>query len=191
MMPDIAGKRYGRLVAIEQACTAKWRFQCDCGKETIALVSNVRRGKTRSCGCGRGKFTHGMSSAPEYAVWEGIIRRCDNPTSGNYQRYGGRGITVCDRWRSFENFFADMGIRPSDLHSIDRIDNDGNYEPGNCRWITRKEQQRNRRVNRVVDYDGRRMTLVEAAELAGIKYGTVAARLCRGWSPERALCTSV
>jgi hypothetical protein len=125
---------------------------------------------------------------PEYRVWINMKSRCYNPNAPLYERWGGRGISVCERWlTSFQNFFADMGTRPSARHSIDRIDVDGNYEPDNCRWATFKEQSRNQTNNRIVDLDGRRMTLAEAVEQAPVPYNTVLYRLRRGWSVEDAI----
>jgi hypothetical protein len=105
----------------------------------------------------------------------------------NAKNYRDRGITVCERWRTFENFLADMGERPSRLYSLDRIDVNGNYEPGNCRWATRTEQMRNKRTNVMVEYRGRRMCLKAATDLAGVPYGRAQARLARGCSAEEAL----
>ena len=130
---------------------------------------------------------------PEYVVWAGIIQRCTDPGCGSYQRYGGRGITVCDRWRnSFENFLADMGPRPGLEYSIDRINNGGNYEPGNCRWATREEQRSNTRRNRVIEWNGVRRTLAQWERSLGMRRGTLQARLDQHhWSLERALTTPV
>ena len=125
-----------------------WKCKCDCGTEKILQRSNITCGRTTSCGCNKYK-THGKSFAPEYIAWAGMIQRCNNPKAPHYFNYGERGITVCDRWlHSFEDFYADMGDRPSDGHSIERKDVNGNYEPSNCVWATRFEQQRNIRVQK-------------------------------------------
>lgn len=116
-----------------------------------------------------------------------MLGRCQNLTDQAFRDYGGRGIRVCERWLAFENFYADMGPRPSPKHSIDRIDNDGNYEPGNVRWATVKQQARNTRCSRIVRFGGRTMSLAEAAELAGLNISTVRGRFSRGWSMEEAL----
>lgn len=162
------GDRFGRLVAMSGEMTPRdakgnrkshWLCKCDCGNESKVVTNNLKNGHTRSCGCLVGdttremRFVHGMSKraerAAEYGVWSGINTRCFNKNSHSFHHYGGRGITVCDRWRnSFTAFLEDMGPRPSPQHSIDRWpNNDGNYEPGNCRWATRVEQVRNRRVS--------------------------------------------
>lgn len=132
--------------------------------------------------------THGMTDSPEYRSWQRMKERCSNPRADSYHRYGGSGIKVCDLWiGSFEAFLADMGPRPSLNHSIDRTDNERNYEPGNCRWATRKEQNRNQRSNRIVELGGERISLAEAAERAGVEYFKARDRLNRGWSVDRAL----
>jgi hypothetical protein len=131
---------------------------------------------------------HGMHDSPEHKAWRSMKHRCANPRSGRYDRYGARGITVCQRWReSFESFYADMGSRPSPDHSIDRINNDGNYEPGNCRWATTAEQNRNRSDNVRLSFDGREMTASEWARELCINRRTLYLRLSTGWTIENAL----
>lgn len=162
---NLIGQRFGALMVVERYAEntrlgkSKWLCRCGCGTEIVAVSGNLTHGNTKSCGCmkaawcGGVKTSHGMSrhrggapSAPEYNSWCGMIARCENPNAPKYADYGGRGITVCDRRRdSFETFFEDMGPRPTPGHSIDRIDVDGNYEPGNCRWATAKVQANNQR----------------------------------------------
>jgi hypothetical protein len=169
----------------------EWLFKCDCGNEITAAGALVRFGSPKSCGCSTealkaAKVTkHGGAKraghAPEYAVWAGMIQRCTNPADLNYHNYGGRGITVCDRWReSFEAFKSDMGPRPSQRHTIDRIDVNGNYEPSNCRWATATEQARNTRSNRRITVGDVTLCVAEWAERSGIPIETVHARLYRG-----------
>ncbi len=143
-----AGQRYGRLVAIRRTRTSAgksmWLFQCDCGEKHTARGTHVRGGRISSCGCAWNK-KHGMIRTPEYYTWQNMIQRCTNPTNPRFYCYGARGITVCSRWFSFENFIADVGGRPSAYFSIDRIDNNGNYEPDNVRWATSEQQLSTRR----------------------------------------------
>lgn len=128
--------------------------------------------------------THGDSRSPEYLVWNAMRGRCLNPKNPAYIHYGARGIGICPRWLSYENFLADMGRRPSPAHELDRRDNDGDYEPGNCRWATHKEQTRNTRRNRIVTVRGQKMPLVAAAELLGITLDMARYRMRKGRSLE-------
>lgn len=156
---DLTGQRFGRLIAIDRAPNIKdnggswtaWLCKCECGAVVTVRTGCLRRGDTQSCGCLRSEIItkHGGSASPEYWVWHAMHQRCENPKHESYRNYGARGITVCERWREFADFIADMGPRPSPGHSIDRLDNDGPYEPGNCQWATKPEQGRNRRPAKV------------------------------------------
>lgn len=191
-MIDITGKRFGRLVVIRYVGDKAWECQCDCGKKTTGYASDMKRGFKKSCGCLRHEVckaihvTHGMSYSPEYRVWAAMLDRCRLKTDAGYKNYGGRGIEVCDRWYDFANFYSDMGPRPSG-YTIDRINNDGNYEPGNCRWATRAEQNRNSRNCHWLTVDGETKLIIDWSRQYGIGEGIIRTRLIRGWSVEDAV----
>lgn len=204
---DLTGKTFGLLTVISlseirEAGKAKdkrvlWFCQCECGRTKIVNGQQLRTGDTKSCGCqwrtGKHSITHGHTigkRTKEYSTWARMIARCENPSSERVaRRYRDRGIKVCNRWRcSFEAFFDDMGPRPSDRHSIDRIDNDGNYEPSNCRWATRSEQGRNTTRNRLITCRGQTKTLAEWAEISGVSCDVIRQRIDRdSWDSEKAI----
>lgn len=196
---DRAGIRYGSVVVVGRAPSyrgnARWCFKCDCGLYSIALGNDLQRGKVKSCGCenrGQRWLTHGQSQTPAYRAWQGMIQRCHNPDNPGYANYGGRGIKVCDRWKVFPNFYADMGARPGEGYSLDRIDNDRGYEPGNCRWTIADVQMNNMRRNRIIAHDGRAQTLAQWATEFGIHWDILRSRIDKyGWSIAKALTTPV
>lgn len=197
------GDRHGRLTVLEFIGTDSKhptiRCQCDCGVIVTVQMGNVRSGATKSCGCLRTEglrarsTTHGMSYTPEFKAWWGMRERCMNTSRPDFQRYGAKGIIVCPRWlESFDNFFADMGRRPSRKHSIDRIDTCGNYEPSNCRWATAKTQRINQRRVTLYTVHGITGTAKDLALHFGANKHTVHDRMWRlGWSIEDALAAGV
>ncbi len=196
---DLTGKRFGRLLVTGFAGRGSkkvliWNCRCDCGTECTAYGYILKRGAKRSCGClgsevtSKRSKTHGMTDSPTYKSWRSMIRRCEAPGDIGYPRYGGRGISVCDRWRaSFQAFLDDMGERPSKSYQIERIDNDDNYTPDNCRWATRKEQARNRRSQTILTFNGESLCVSEWAERMGVHRGRLQNRINLGWPAERIL----
>lgn len=181
------------LVVIGYA-NKKWLCRCDCGNEIAVYSHNLRSGSQDNCNCqtfsrqSRAKRKHGVANTPLYDVWRQMIRRCHDQSCESYQDYGARGILVCDRWReSPTHFIADMGPRPSVNHCIERIDNDGNYEPSNCTWATRSMQARNTRRTNLVTIDGRTQCLSDWAREFGVPRYRVTCRISRGWPAEEAL----
>lgn len=209
---DLAGRRFGMLEVMTRSQEKSrhgvlWLCVCDCGRHvalhTHQLIGGAGRGY-KSCGCawrlhlasGRAHLRHGHAGgpqSPEYRAWCAMRKRCENPRDGSFMRYGGRGINVCERWReSFEAFFDDMGPRPSAGHSIDRIDNNGPYAPGNCRWATRSQQMRNRnrfrsKPRHLVTFRGRTMGIVEWSGEFGWSRHIIESRLRNGWTVERTM----
>lgn len=167
-----------------------WFCKCSCGTEREVLEINLVRGATKGCGCVRvGIFTkiitkHGLRYSVEYAVWSTMKDRCLNPRNKQFKHYGGRGVKVCERWMQFENFISDMGKRPKGL-SLDRINNDGNYEPPNCRWATIREQSRNKRSNKVLIFNGKKMCVRDWDRHCGFKDSTIRNRIKLGWTGEK------
>ncbi len=189
---NLLGQRFGCLrvaaYAGRRCRRTYWRCQCTCGATTDVWAANLKNGHTRSCGClvVSANTTHGMTHSSEYRSWHMMKQRC-HPQHGG-PNYAGRGIAVCPRWwRSFATFLKDMGLKPTPQHSIERIDNNGDYERDNCRWATQKEQNRNTRANHLVTYRGKTLPVIAWCELTGVSKNCLLTRLNRGWSVEDAL----
>lgn len=203
---DLTGHRYGRWVVVGprviRAKNTYWTCRCDCGNTRIVHAGNLRSGGSTSCGCYNSELMTARNTrhngsrrgrkTVEYVAWEHLRKRCLNPSDKSYEGYGGRGITVCERWNDFAAFLADMGPRPSPKHSIDRIDVDGPYAPENCRWATAQEQANNKRNNRRLTLNGVTRTMSEWSRITGIGVATILNRIDRrGWSAEYALTATV
>lgn len=191
---DLTRKTFGRLTAQSPARTARgvsgWLCRCECGGTVTASTSSLRAGHSKSCGCLHAQMRHGKVGSRVHNIWSLMVGRCTNENSGSWEHYGGRGIEVCDRWKKFANFYADMGD-PSDGASLERKDVNGHYCPENCKWLNSKLQTRNRRSNRPLTHEGVTMTVVEWSERTGIHKRTILSRLRLGWTAERALTTPV
>lgn len=198
----LVGRRFVRLTVSQyvpgkRGVTAKWRCACDCGRIVVVGTYSLLRGKTKSCGCysldmiaerNRIRTMSARGKPPEYAVWCTMKARCHQPKRKDFPRYGGRGIVVCERWkRSFDAFLSDMGARPSALHSLDRIDNDGPYSPDNCAWATLHEQANNRSNNYNLDVNGVVKSLTQWGRDVGLSAQCIRWRLSAGWAPDRAI----
>lgn len=194
---DLMGRRFGALTVIDKLKSNKqgqtrWLCLCDCGNRSQPLGQSLRNGRIKSCGCmnktnATGRAIHGMARTPEYYSWYSMIGRCTNVNDDNWARYGGRGITVCDRWKkSFEDFLSDMGPRPKGK-TLDRINNNKGYEPGNCRWATWNEQARNKRTTIRFCIFGIMASAADWIEHAGGNYDLVMYRVKRGIDPAVAL----
>lgn len=194
---DLTAQRFGSLVVVERHGTADktratWLCRCDCGGTSVVRTLDLRAGKATTCGCSHGE-QHGLSGHPNYVNWYAMISRCTRRADAGYKFYGGRGITVCDRWsgpNGLAAFIEDMGTRPSPDHEIDRIDTNGNYEPNNCRWATRQQQCQNTRRNVFVTHNGETLCLTEWARRAGLAYKTLHHRIFKArWPMDKALST--
>lgn len=204
---DLSGRVFGYLTVKRlskrrsKAGSILWKCKCRCSKIVHVHTGSLKSKHVRSCGClhrekaaeqayaiGIANKTHGMTRSREYECWSRMLDRCFDKTKLAYVNYGKRGVTVCDRWKDFTLFYEDMGPRPGTEYSIDRINNDGNYEPGNCRWATQLQQQRNRRSNVKITYDGRTQCISEWAEEYGMPMGLVWERIQKmGWNVHDAL----
>lgn len=199
-LPIEIGGKYQKLTVVGRAAPSTpserhymYECVCECGGKTIQRSTYLMRGRVTSCGCSsiealKKRITkHSKYGTPLYRQWMGMLARCRNPKAVGYHRYGGRGISVCERWLSYENFYQDMHPRPSKEHSLGRIDNDGNYCPENVRWETRHSQSNNRSTSRFVTFDGKTLTLADWARHLGLKPKTLCERFRKGMSVDLAL----
>lgn len=198
---DLTGKKFDKLKVVSRADDyikpnghkiIQWHCVCECGNEVTVRAEYLTSGHTKSCGCKRlvsHTKTYGQTNTRLYKIWIGIKERCCNPKRNNYYLYGGRGIKLCDEWLNFENFYHwSVNNGYSNELTIDRIDNDLDYSPSNCRWATNKQQSNNRRSNRIIKYNGESHTLQEWSKITGINSNTIRMRIDKyGWSVEKAL----
>lgn len=206
---DLTGQKFGRWTVVSQAdrkhSQTYWNCVCECGKTKSVYSQSLVKGLSMSCGCARDEetarrnFKHGVCDGCHtkqpprtYNCWRNMKARCQNPNNHKYPIYGGRGIQVCERWQDFSNFLSDIGECHGNEFSIDRIDNDGNYELGNCRWATMEQQMSNQSTNNLVTFNGETKTVSQWSRQLGIKYGTILRRINSGnWSVEKALTEPV
>lgn len=197
----MVGKKFSMLTVLKEvgvygrAQHKTYLCSCDCGTKKVIVGASIRAGRTKSCGCLAKKTqfntdsakTHGLSRSRIYKIWLGMKQRCSDKSTGRTRRlYYDKGICVCDRWMDFVNFVDDMGL-PMKSMTIDRINGNGNYEPENCRWATKKEQANNTTANHQLSFDGKTMNIAQWSDQVGIKQNTIVYRLVRGWPVEKAL----
>jgi len=206
----MTGRRFERLTVVafgehkKYPCGSTgymWLCECDCGKKTTVEGRALRAGITKSCGCLTSDVTRARSTkhghakrgniSPEYYSWSAMMQRCLNPKSDSYYLYGARGITICERWRDIHEFIKDMGPRPGPQYSLDRIDNNKGYTPGNMRWALSKNQANNRRNNRLIEYHGKLKSIQNHCDEHGVGRGAFQSRILNGWSVDKALSTPV
>ncbi len=194
---DLTGKKFNRLLVLgfshlNNYGVLYWHVRCDCGNKRAVRGSSLKNGRTKSCGCFHKELIskmfsiHGMGEKSIYRLWNSMRQRCLNAQNPQYKNYGGRGITVCNRWAKFENFLEDMGEKPKRL-TLERIDNNKGYSLKNCKWATRKEQSNNSRRNHILKYNNLSLTIAQWADKLKIKSNTLRNRIFRKWSTERAL----
>jgi len=193
---DLSGRTFGRLTVIAYTerryqASIVWHCRCSCGVDTFVPSPRLINGHTKSCGClnHEAQRTHSGTGTREHQVWASMVARCRTPTHHAFARYGGRGIAVCERWLKFENFIADMGLRPPGRLTLERLDNDKSYGPENCKWATWAEQTRNRSDNVRLAHDGLTLCIRDWSNRTGLHFYTIRGRIRRGWSVERALTT--
>lgn len=201
---NIIGKKFGKLTVLEELKSTKkgdWhkhlKCLCECGRISYPTKTEVLNGRVKSCGCRIREIakklntTHGLSKTRIYNIWQGIKARCFNKNLKGYKNYGGRGVIICNEWlANFMNFYNwSINNGYQDNLTIDRIDNNGNYEPNNCRWVDMKTQQKNRTNNNLITYNGKTLCLIEWERITGIKSNTIRERIKRGWTIKQALET--
>lgn len=197
---DLLGQRFERWAVVAEAgfvngsTNMHWICRCDCGAEGVVRGSQLTSGGSKSCGCltrevnAARETSHGKSKSQEFKAWQAMHQRCSNAKCGHFHSYGGRGVTVCERWNSFDNFYADMGNAPSSRHSLDRINNSGNYGPDNCRWATSKVQANNRRNTLWIQWKGRQMCAADWSKEINISAAILRKRIkILHWPIERAM----
>lgn len=195
MKPSLVGKKYGRLTVVEKlespgARNSRYKCVCECGGVKVTASNNFLSGGTKSCGCLHMESArdasikarkHGKAGTRTYKTWQSMFGRCYSPSNRSFMYYGAKGITVCDRWRSFESFLEDMGERPDGM-TLDRFDSSKNYEPGNCRWATKTDQANNRSNNVMVRYEDKTITLAQFARAIGLTHSGATNRLRRSYA---------
>lgn len=198
---DLSGQRFGRLTVLERSgayrskkgqIQTRWLCRCDCGNNTVVHGASLKKGATRSCGCIRTEThtKHGHSRTRLYCIWRAMRHRCEDENNIGYRVYGAEGKFVCEEWKEFQSFYDwAMANGYADNLTIERKDGSRGYSPDNCRWATMEEQQNNRRNNRIITYNGETHTLAQWSKIKNIKQATIASRLNRGWSVEKALTT--